>query len=126
MNADRFNQLVRQAEVRKLELRVNKGEEYTRGAPDVLANFKRVAEGTGLTPLQVWYVYFAKHIDAIANYIRTGKEASNEPIFGRIDDSQVYLDLLRGLVTEHQEARLTGMLQIENIPKEKPLQEQNS
>lgn len=104
MIASKLNELVRQAEERKIGLRLKKGEEYTRGADDVLANFKRVAEGTGVTPLQCWFVYFGKHIDAIANYVRTGVEKSDEGIEGRIDDAEVYLMLLRGLVYENQEA----------------------
>ena len=103
MNAQTLNALVKQSEQRRLELRVQKGEEYTRGEEDVLSNFKRVGGGLHLTPLQVWWVYFHKHIDALASFIRTGKEASSESIEGRIDDLHVYLDLVYGLVNEEKE-----------------------
>lgn len=105
MNKADFNQIVRQAEDRKLALRQNKGTEYTRGDDDVLANFKRVSAGVGLSPLQVWWVYFHKHVDALASFVRLGVEASDEGIEGRIDDLQVYLDLCRGLVAEHKAAK---------------------
>lgn len=97
-----LNDLIRKAEDRKLALRQNKGAEYTRGDADVLANFKRVASGVGLSPLQVWWVYFHKHVDALASFVRTGAEASDEGIEGRVDDLQVYLDLVRGLIAEHK------------------------
>lgn len=102
MKKERLNTLIRQAEERKLKLRQQKGEEYTRGDEDPLKNFKRVAEGCGLTPMQAWFVYASKHFDAIANYVKTGQQKSDEPIAGRIDDLQVYLDLFRGLVDENE------------------------
>lgn len=105
MNSMRLNELIRMAEARKLALRMNKGQEYTRGDADVLANFKRVGSSMALDPLKVWWIYFHKHVDALANFVRTGTEASDEGIEGRIDDLQVYLDLGRGLVEEHKAAR---------------------
>lgn len=100
-----LNSLMQQSEERKIKLRFGKGQEYTRGDDDVLINFKRVAAGSGMTPLQVWFVYFHKHVDAMANFVRTGTEASDEGIEGRIDDMQVYLDLARGLVKELKDTR---------------------
>ncbi len=105
MKALELNALVSKSESRRLELRVQKGEEYTRGEEDVLSNFKRVAAGLGLSPLQVWWVYFHKHIDALASFIRLSEERSNEPIEGRIDDLHVYLDLCYGLVKEEKDRR---------------------
>jgi hypothetical protein len=82
---------------------VSKGREYTVGSDDKLANFKDVAKNTGLTPMQVWAVYFLKHIASICNYVKDGREASNEPIQGRIMDARNYLALLRGLIEEYKE-----------------------
>lgn len=104
-----FNELLKSSENRKLMLRVQKGEEYTRGDEDVLANFRCIGkqiEGIKLTPnnaaMVVWFVYFHKHLDALVNYIKVGKERSNEPITGRVDDMQVYLDLFRGFIQSNQ------------------------
>ena len=105
MDAKTLNALVRASEDRMLQLEVQKGEEYVRGSGDRLANFKRIAESLGLTPLQVWAVYANKHWDALLNYIRTGSVKSNEPIESRVDDLTVYLRLLRGLIVEHEEAK---------------------
>lgn len=107
MKADELNALERQAAARMVELRAQKGKEYTRGDADVLANFKRVGrELVGITITAdnaaaiVWFVYFHKHFDALASFIRNGAESSNEGIEGRIDDMQVYLTLQRGIAQE--------------------------
>jgi len=80
-----------------------KSREYTRGnADDRLCNFKRMGEETKeiTDPAQrAWAIYFLKHIDAIWEYLKSGKEGT-EGIEGRIDDAQNYLDLLRGLIEE--------------------------
>lgn len=81
---------------------ISKGREYTIGSDDKLRNFKMVAEASNLTPMQVWQVYFMKHIASIYNYIKDGVEASNEPIEGRIMDARNYLALLRGLIHEQK------------------------
>lgn len=89
-----------------------KGIEYGLG-DDRLSNFKRQAAYIGLTPLQVWYVYFMKHIDAITFFIKSGGVKS-ESIESRIMDARVYLALLRALVDESVEEKR----QIEEITKE--------
>ena len=50
--------------------------------------------------MSVLIVYFHKHFDALVSFIKTSKQFSNEPLEGRIDDMQVYLDLFRGFVEE--------------------------
>ena len=64
-----------------------------------MANFKLVARNTGLTPLQVWSVYFHKHIDSIMTFVKKG-ELKSESIDSRIHDSINYLLLLNGLIKE--------------------------
>lgn len=99
MKQSELDDIVLEAAQRRSDLARRKGSEYTRGNEDVLVHFKRAAEKAGVTPLQAWLIFFGKHADAIASYCRTGSVAS-EPIESRIDDAQVYLDLLRGLVAE--------------------------
>lgn len=77
-----------------------KGEEYSRGEEDCNSNFKRVAEATGLTPLQVAYVYLAKHLDSIASYVKRGQVFSDEGIEGRLGDAINYLLILGSLIEE--------------------------
>lgn len=76
-----------------------KGVEYRKGK-DQLDNFYRQAREVGITPLQVWRVFFQKHADAITSFIRSPARATSEPIEGRIDDAIVYLLLLKGLIAE--------------------------
>lgn len=73
-----------------------KGDEYTIGL-DRLYNFTSVAEKLGLTPMQVWAVYAAKHFYAILNYAKTGTEGL-EGIESRLADLAVYCKLGRLLV----------------------------
>ena len=83
----------------ELAIAETKGREYTQG--DRLDNFKRLALEIGVNPKVVLWVYLKKHLDSIANYIKTGKVYS-EPIEGRIMDARVYLSLLRCLIEEER------------------------
>lgn len=73
---------------------------YTIGSADVLANFKRVAERTGMTPLQVWAVYFLKHVDAITTGACKPELPQAEALEGRFADAVNYLKLGWGLINE--------------------------
>jgi len=105
MNIEDFNNLVDSTVRSAAELLITKGEEYA-GSADRLANFKRGAKLTGVTPLQVALVYASKHYDSIATYVR--KDASgesqvlSEPIEGRFDDMINYMILMKALVKEDQ------------------------
>ena len=101
MNAQDFNAIVDDARQRQDSILKTKGLDYTRHEADRLSNFKRSAESIGLTPLQVWAIFFNKHIDAIMAYIKTGKTES-EGVEGRIDDAHNYLYLLEALIKEKQ------------------------
>lgn len=79
-----------------------KSVEYTRGnLDDRLCNFKRIGELLEISSYHAWAVYFTKHYDAVIEFIKTGK-VGTEGIFGRLDDMQNYLDLLRALVAENE------------------------
>lgn len=79
----------------------SKAKDYAR-PEDRLDNFKRIAYLSGQDPRQVWLVYFMKHILAIANYVRNG-QAESEPILGRVDDAQNYLDLFRAFILDEMD-----------------------
>jgi hypothetical protein len=76
----------------------SKGTAYS-GLEDKLGNFKRVAKNLAMTPEQVWYVYFAKHLDALSAFLR-GEYKDSEPIQGRIMDLINYLFLLDAILIE--------------------------
>jgi len=70
-----------------------KRPEYTEGNVDVLYNFKQVAAEAGVTPLQVWYTYFRKHIASLARFAANPTGSFSEPIPSRFADAKNYLDL---------------------------------
>lgn len=76
----------------------HKGQDYA-GDGDRLANFKRLAEALGLTPLQIWAVYFTKHVDALTQLSKTGMLKS-EPPRGRFLDVANYAILGAALFSE--------------------------
>lgn len=104
MNNERFSEKSKQMMKECFELLTNKGQDYTNGDVDVLRNFKKTAVNVGLTPLQVWSVYFMKHIDAIQTYIQKG-ELKSEPIESRIQDAINYLLLFNALIEDVKEKK---------------------
>jgi len=100
MTKERFKDVREQLNAACEKLLGQKGKEYTRGQDDRLANFKGIAEQMNTTPLLVWYIFFYKHIDAIAYYISHEDIALSESIDSRIMDARNYLDLLYALLHE--------------------------
>lgn len=98
-----FIELIEDEFTKILELTRSKGEEYSR-SDDQLANFKRNAADLGMTPEQVWSVYFNKHIDSIKSYIaqlsKTKNPAMSEPIESRVSDAILYLLLFKAMLNE--------------------------
>ena len=84
------------------DLLTRKGAEYA-SDEDALANFKKRSEDIGIDPKQILWVFASKHIDSIKSYIRKGKEISDEPIEGRINDARNYFFLLAALIHEEKE-----------------------
>lgn len=80
-----------------------KGAEYA-GSEDRLANFKRGANLTGATPLQVAFIYASKHYDSIASFVaKTARKEPvtlSEPIEGRLTDLINYCLLMRAIIQE--------------------------
>lgn len=85
-------------------LLLTKGKAYS-SLNDSLANFYRNAERLGLTPFQIWAVYFNKHIDSINNAIQynpSNPVDSSEGLEGRIRDAITYLTILECLLIEQK------------------------
>jgi len=100
MNLSKFEELVTVLHEEADKIVALKRPSYTIGSADVLANFKRVAERAGITPLQAWAVYFLKHVDAIASLAKDPTIPQAEAIIGRFADAQNYLDLGWALYNE--------------------------
>lgn len=76
--------------------------EYTGASEDILTNFKRIAKRLGLSPLQVWAVYFNKHVDSVNTFIK-GTDEISEPMESRFADMLNYLFLGMALIIEQEE-----------------------
>ena len=101
MNKNQFRLMLDATHNNLVSMTATKGEEYSRDNDDQLANFKRQAADLGVSSIMVLAVYLNKHLDAIKSFIKNGREFS-EPIGGRIDDSILYLILLKGLISDHR------------------------
>lgn len=103
MNQGEFNKVVNETVSGIQKLLAVKGGEYA-GPEDRLGNFKRGAKLTGITPLQVAFVYASKHYDGIATYIRKSASGEpmelSEPIEGRLDDLINYCILMKAIIGE--------------------------
>ena len=87
-----------------------KGKSYAGTGQDSLANFKRNADRLGLTPFQVWAVYFNKHIDSINSAIQgnPGKPVDfSESLRGRILDVINYATILECLLQDINPPKIT-------------------
>lgn len=98
MTRKEFNKIIQKFTEERKSIQDSKGEAYS-GQKDALGNFKRGAKLTGSNPMQVWFIYFMKHVDAVASYVR-GEYKDTEAIDGRLADLANYIELAYGLVKE--------------------------
>jgi len=98
MKAQKFYDTIEELIDECLEIMKAKGLAYS-GKSDSFANFKRVAKNLSMSQYNVWYVYFAKHLDSLSSWIRE-EYSDSEPIESRIKDLINYLFLLYGMIKE--------------------------
>ncbi len=79
-----------------------KQPEYTNKSIDVLNNFKTTAESIGIKPMEVWAVFFNKHIQAILTHAGNPNMKQAEPIDSRYADAINYLFLGFSLLVDEQ------------------------
>ena len=101
MKVPDFIEWAEEIQSRENKIMLLKGEEYTVSDEDKFKNFKSIADRTDSTAEKVALIYLLKHMDSIRNYVLHGKEASDEPIMGRIMDARNYLLLLGGIINEN-------------------------
>jgi len=77
-----------------------KQPEYTNKSIDVLNNFKSTAESIGIKPMEVWAVFFNKHIQAIFSHAGDPSMHQAEPIDSRYADALNYLFLGFAMLVE--------------------------
>jgi len=80
-----------------LDISDSKSIEYTISNEDKHYNFKHVADRLGITPQQAMMVYVLKHVDAICNDAKTGKQQSDETVRSRCQDIMNYAILYASL-----------------------------
>lgn len=102
MTAKEFENLTMALTDRRNAIVASKRPDYTNDSVDVLANFKETAKRYGITPLQVFGVFFQKHITAIDAYIKNPDRKASEPIPDRIADAINYLELFNALAYEKE------------------------
>lgn len=109
MTQDSYNKLIAEFRARGDKQAGQKRVEYTesRGAQDVLDNFKMTGKDLDLDPLQVLGIFMKKHWSSIINYIKTGQTYSNEDIEGRIMDLIQYLELTYACIVEKNDMAYT-------------------
>ena len=100
MNSKEFNKHRKDFFETAMSLSDAKSIEYTISSDDRLANFKKVAERLGITPMQSLMVYVLKHADAICNDAKTGKQFSDESFYSRAYDICNYMVLATALHKE--------------------------
>jgi len=102
MNVPDFMKWAESMQEEENRLMLVKGEEYTVSNEDKFKNFKSIGDRMELDAEHVALIYLLKHMDSIRNYVLNGKEASEEPIIGRIQDARNYLLLLGGIIAERK------------------------
>lgn len=106
MDHQTFMQVLHGTHQRLLELTASKGEEYKAASDDQLANFRRVAERTGVQPLTALMTFMNKHYDSLCEYVRREQlgmdKIESEPIAGRIDDLILYAILFKAMVMDQR------------------------
>jgi hypothetical protein len=85
-----------------LEIAKLKGEDYTKGSANALANFKEAGDMVGVDPLKICLIFANKHYSAIQNYVKTGGQSESEPIDMRIKDMINYLVFILALIEENE------------------------
>lgn len=103
MKLDEFSKVWERFRGQMDSLLDKKGADYST-EDDRLSSFKIIAQMTGQSPMQVWLVYFVKHLTAVMSYAKNGKVHS-EPISSRFHDMAAYCVLGDALIREEQEAR---------------------
>ena len=103
MNSKEFNKLRKELFEEAISLSDAKSVEYTISNEDRLYNFKYVASRVGTKPMQSLLGYVLKHMDAICNDAKTGKQFSDETFRSRCLDIICYMVLAIALHIDEQQ-----------------------
>jgi hypothetical protein len=73
------------------DIRNAKQPEYTMESEDILNNFKQAAKRAGVSPMQVWSIFFDKQLSSIQAHIKNPNLVQAEPLDSRWADLYNYL-----------------------------------
>jgi hypothetical protein len=90
-----------------------KQPEYTNGDPDILHNFKSIAQIMQVPTEQIWATYFFKHIQAIMSHASQPDLEPAEPLESRFADAINYLFLGYALLCEHKKFKKNHFIENE-------------
>lgn len=100
MTRTEFIALLKQLQIRELEINRTKGRDYADGDGNVGKNFLELADFLGQTnPLQICLVYMGKHLSAIKN-LANGRRLLSEDLEERIVDIRLYCALFLALTKD--------------------------
>jgi hypothetical protein len=103
MTQEEFNQTITDLYLSASDIRSVKQPEYTLENVDVLNNFKQSAIRAGVSPMQVWSIFFDKQLSSIQAHIKNPDLVQAEPLDSRWADLYNYLLLGFALYKESAE-----------------------
>ena len=103
MTQEEFNQAYDMLCEDAMNIRLAKQPEYTLENVDVLNNFKQSALRAGVSPMQVWSIFFDKQLSSIQAHIKNPNLVQAEPLDSRWADLYNYLLLGFALYKESDE-----------------------
>lgn len=81
-------------------IRDSKRKSYTAGNEDVLWNFKRDGNETGIGPMQNWLQHLLKQVAAVVSYVKHPDVKPSETLLSRLADIRNYTTLGLGLAVD--------------------------
>ena len=91
MTQEQFNEAYDTLYNHAMSIREAKQPEYTLENVDILNNFKESAKRAGVTPLQVWSIFFDKQLSSVQAHIKNPHLTQAEPLESRFADLYNYL-----------------------------------
>lgn len=115
MNLSRYTELSKQLEDMERVTEERKRASYTAGNDNVLHNFVRDGEISGIGALQNLLQHFLKQVAGIVSYIKNPDVEPAESLASRAGDVRTYCKLLVALAED--EGRVTGLEELLDSPK---------
>lgn len=112
MKLDRYLELSKQLEDMERSTEEKKRASYTTGNEDVLHNFKRDGQISGIGAMQNLLQHLLKQVAAIVSYVKYPDVEPSESLASRAGDVRTYMKLLVALAED--EGRTTG-IDAENV-----------